>query len=460
MPRRRALPVRMFRWFAGDKKPKAPDAAAAAKGRAKAAATNAERTALPALNFDPTTWLHTFVTEHPDGAVVIRDRVSNGIIYECAAAVILASGASLLQHMRADLGDGHYYIQGRYTEGSGAPTLGEAHALTVGTPPPLALVQAINTASKSQDAMTQVDNVLSIVNKAEPIIDRLLGRGGGVADQVMAAALENLLNPPNQIEQLVESKRLLAELTAPVGGAPVAPVAGATPGGQIAQGIGVLAALQDLARSMRGGERREPMTAQTETKRPATATAAPTPQEAGAPADESVAAMAAKAVDDPMGQMILQKLHGACASNNPQMIAHVLLSTYDAAVVMDWDGPLKRQFKADPGAVFDELHRHLAPTVATPSEVFAAAREIVVGAVGEFVAAEAAGGAPVDSVEDWADDIPDDSADDAADDSADDRADDSADDGADDSAKGGVHDEAGSPTLTVVVNQEPGRAAG
>ena len=37
MPRRRALPVRMFRWFAGDKKPKAPDAAAAAKGRAKAA---------------------------------------------------------------------------------------------------------------------------------------------------------------------------------------------------------------------------------------------------------------------------------------------------------------------------------------------------------------------------------------------------------------------------------------
>ena len=85
----------MYRWVAGDKKQKPPSAESAARGRAKAAAA-VERHQLPALNFDPTTWLHEFAAAHPDGSVVIRDRVSHGIIYECAASVVLASGASLL----------------------------------------------------------------------------------------------------------------------------------------------------------------------------------------------------------------------------------------------------------------------------------------------------------------------------------------------------------------------------
>jgi hypothetical protein len=441
----------MYRWVAGDKKQKPPSAESAARGRAKAAAA-VERHQLPALNFDPTTWLHEFAAAHPDGSVVIRDRVSHGIIYECAASVVLASGASLLQHMKADLGDGHYFVQGRHVGKDGKPVLGDHNALTVGTPPPLALVAAINTASKSQDAMGQIDAVLGIVAKAEPIIDKLLGRGGDKAtDAIMAAAIENLLNPPNQIAQLVESKRLLAELTAPVGGAPAAPVAAAG-GGQIVQGITILSALQDLARSMRGGsgDRRPTMAAQTE-KAPEQ-----TPEQRGAPEDQSAAAMAAKAAGDPMGQMILKKIEGACAGNNPELIAHAALSAYDAAVVMDWDGPLMRQFKADPGAVFDEFHRHLATRVATPPEIFAAAREIVVSAVESYKEAEAAEGPPVDIAEGEPADGEQAAA--AGDDEQAAAAGDDERDGAPDAPE--HHDEAGAPTaLTVVVSSDPGKVA-
>ena len=467
MARKRALPVRMYRWVVGDKKQKPPPAGATKRGEAHAHA----RMQLPALTFDPTTWLHEFVEAHPEGSLVIRDRVSHGIIYECQAGALVASGVSLLQHMTADLGHGHYYVQGRHLGKDGKHVLGEHNAVTVGTPQPLQVLAAVNTATKSSDAMTQLDGVLTLVQKAEPIIDKLLGNGkrDDVSAQIMARAVENMLNPPDQIAQLVESKRLIAELVSQpgTGAAPVAtPSAGDI---MMAQGMEMLTALV-TGRVAERVKTPTPTAAPTPTPTPtpaaetaptetapteAAATETPTPSadpmpeqpaaaaSAKVPEDDSLAGVAERATKGPVGFMMLQTIKGACRDNNPELIAEAALKAYDHAEVQRYKGPLMAHFVADPGAVFDQFHRLLvAKGVTTPPEVFASARDIVVMAVADFRAAEQAGPIEIDGDDEHEDASPD------------------AVEATPVAPDGGGTDEAGGPRhLTVVVQPEAGKAA-
>jgi len=368
--------VRALRWLAGDPKPKPPKPGAAAAATAGAAPSSQ----LPALTFDAHSWCYKFAKDHPTGTVLIRSRATNDVIGESPASVLSSSGISIYDKIRGDIGEGHYWLQGRHGDDPADTKLTQAHPITIGNPVPLHLQQAANSIKSSGDAMAMVDQVASLFIKFEPLLDRLMGRGGGGSadSQLQAAMLDNFLNPPNPIEALVANKRLLAELGAPAT-APAAPAAAGLGGADmLAQGLAILRALGAIPGGGGGME----------TAATATPTATPEPE-------QSASQAASMATDDPMGQMVAGLLVKACHSNNPERIADACIRAYNAAMELGAEHPLLRQFPHDPGAVFDQFKAALVQggQIQTPPEVMAAARELIVNIVTE----QSAEGEPVDA---------------------------------------------------------------